>query len=178
MPDAVTPIRSNRRATPGKRAISVSTVTVSSPSSSPISAAAVAAHVVEEADRGAVADQRAVGLARLGDDRAVGRPGKKAAGGALTDAGRATDHGRRPPRLAHEPRDHAGDRALAAGAGDGHARLAGVDDLGQQRRTRDAREPEGGGGLHLRCGYLHGGRVNETSDAARDLAAVERQDDA
>src|SRR2546422_2204317 len=53
---------------------------------------------------------------------------------------------RRPPRstlfpyttlfrsLAHEPRNHAGDRALAAGAGDGHTRLAGVDDLGQQDR--------------------------------------------
>ena len=46
------------------------------------------------------------------------------------------------PRLAQDPAEHPGHRALAARAGDGHARRAVVHDFGEQRRTRHALDGE------------------------------------
>ena len=91
--------------------------------------AVVPADVVHDADRGAVADERAVGLASLGDDGALGGTGAEAPARAVADERGAAEHGGGHARLAQEPRQHPDDRALAARARDGDAGHAGIHHL-------------------------------------------------
>src|SRR2546430_8199122 len=63
----------------------------------------VAAHVVDETDRGSVADERAVGLAGLGNDGALGGGREGAAAPAPVPQRGAPQPGGAHPRPAPEP---------------------------------------------------------------------------
>ena len=121
---------------------------------------------------GRVPDQGAVGFARFRDHGAVGRPGGEAAVGALAGQRRAAEHRRRHPALAEQPRHHPGDRALAAGPGDGHPGLPPVDHFGEQRRPGHQLEAQAGGRPQLRCVRLHGRGVDEPVDGLGHGLAV------
>src|SRR5262249_51914357 len=96
----------------------------------------VAAHVVDDADGGMVADERAVRFARLRDRGTSGRAGHEAAARAFADEVGAAQHGRLDAALTQEPAEHTDDRALAAGTRDRHAGRGGVDHLGEELRPR------------------------------------------
>ena len=132
----------------------------------------VAAHVVDETERGPIADERAVGLAGLGHDGALGGAGDEAAARALVHERGAAQHGGGHARLAHEPGHHTDDGALAARARDGDARAAGVDDLGQELRAGDAVEAERARRSHLGCVGLDRRRIDEAVDRSRDGGPV------
>src|SRR6266481_28328 len=91
----------------------------------------VAGDVVDEADCRMVADERAVGLARLGDREAFSRARHETAARALAREIGAAQHGGLDASLTQEPSDHADDCALATRARDGDTRRSGVDHLGE-----------------------------------------------
>src|SRR5262249_54560828 len=64
----------------------------------------VAADVMDEPDRRMIADERAVGLAGLRDDRAVGGTGEKGSGHTLTSQRRAAESARAEGRHQGLPR--------------------------------------------------------------------------
>ena len=92
--------------------------------------------VVDESDRGTIDDQRAVGLAGLGNHRAVDGAGREATAAPLADQRRTSDHGGVDARASQDPREHASGRALPAGPRDGDARPSVVDDRGEQGPPR------------------------------------------
>jgi hypothetical protein len=75
---------------------------------------------------------------------------------------------------AQQPGQHPGDRALAARAGDGDARLPRVHYLGQECRPRHQIDAERARRAHLRRVGLDGGGVDDAVDAGIDRAPVVR----
>src|SRR5262249_61290817 len=86
-----------------------------------------AAHVVDDTDRGVVANERAVRFARLGDRGAFRRAGHEAAADAFAHEVGPAEHRGLDAALAQEPAEHADDRALAAGARHRHTRRRSVN---------------------------------------------------
>jgi len=115
-----------------------------------------------------VADERAVGLARLGDRRAFSRARHEAAARALAREIGAAQHGGLDASLPQEPSDHADDGALAARARDGDTRRSGVDHLGEQLRPRKTIGAERTRRAQLGRVDLDGRRVDEAIDRGRD----------